>query len=66
MQKKTVRREGVLIATEHFNFAGNDFDVKKKTNKKTACCSQILSELVVSETQSGCQEKFSGAFWDKT
>ena len=29
MQKKTVRREGVLIATEHFNFAGNDFDVKQ-------------------------------------
>ena len=45
---KTARCRGVLIVTEVFNIAVNDFDSKKSTR-----CRQVLvvTELVVSGTQ---------------
>ena len=48
MQKETAHYKWVLIVTELFNIAVNDFDAKK-----SAHCSQVLvvTELVVSGTQ---------------
>ena len=49
--KKTARCRRVLVVTELFNTAVDDFDVKK-----SACCSQVLvvTELVVSGAHCIC------------
>ena len=59
--KKTARCRRVLVVTELFNIAVNDFDAKK-----FAPCRRVLvvTELVVSGTQ--CTLKFRVGFEDAT
>ena len=49
--KKTARCRRVLIVTELFNIAVNEFDAKKSTRCRRVL---VVTELVVSETQYIC------------